>query len=78
MNNDSIDNKIAGLVNYYATLHDKVEQSKKNPKIKVTAEEKTQAENFTQTLQSLSISPEEFYGSVNIIYVEPQEQDKSR
>ena len=78
MNNDSIDNKIAGLVNYYATLHDKIEQSKTNPKIKVTADEKTQAENFTQTLQSLSISPEEFYGSVNIIYVEPQEQDKSR
>lgn len=78
MNNDSIDNKIAGLVNYYATLHDKIEQSKTNPKIKVTADEKTQAENFTQTLQSLSISPEEFYGSINIIYVEPQEQDKSR
>lgn len=70
MYNDSIDNKIAGLVNYYAQLHDKVEQSKTNPKIKVTAEEKSRAENFTKTLQSLSISPEEFYGSLDIQYKE--------
>jgi hypothetical protein len=78
MNNDSIDNQIAGLINYYATLHDKIEQSKINPKIIVTQQEQVQAENFSKTLQSLSISPEEFYRSVNIIYIEPQEQDKSR
>jgi hypothetical protein len=76
MSNDSVDNQIAGLINYYATLHDKIEQSKTNPKIKVTQQEQVQAESFSKTLQSLSISPEEFYGSVNIIYVEPEEEKK--
>jgi hypothetical protein len=54
MMNDTIDNQITILLYNYARLQDKIKQSQQpNSKVKVTEQEKQQAQEFGTMLESL-------------------------
>lgn len=76
MMNDTIDNQITILLYNYARLQDKIKQSQQpNSKVKVTEQEKQQAQEFGTMLESLWVNSDELYESLDIHYQIPKENN---